>query len=608
MDSPRALAGAVSTALLILVLAASAATANARTVYVTNYDSGTVSALSIAADGSLTPVAGSPFAALPAAAGLAISPDGGTVLAQRNQNPGALTAFTAAGSGALTLKSGVAPPSGNFPSYSTIEPTGRFAYVSNTSGAIADRDISGFALAGANMPTSLGPPFDGAGINMAGVASSVDGRFVYAGTNAGSNNLLAYSVGAGGQLTALPGSPFNIGVNSAASIVVSPDGRFLFVGDVGADTIATAAISADGVPTPVGTPVGLGTGAEGPSNLALTPDGRRLYSANDDLSGRSISSFAVAADGTVTPIGSPLLLATAPRGIAVTPDGRRLYAALSTGGANVLGYSIGANGSLVALPGSPYTSGGDNANTGADQALAIAPDQGPRAAFTAKAKSRDSRTAAFDGAGSTDPDGTVAAYEWEFGDGKTASSTSPKVEHAYAKDGTYEAKLRVVDDEGCSALRIYTGQATLCNGGATALATVAVTVNAPPVVSNVTVAKKIKQGKLAGLTIKFRVSEAGTARVGIERKAAGRRVGGRCVKPKRANRSRPKCDRYKSALSRSVKVKAPGQVTLKLGKKAVKRLGPGGYQVAVRARDTGGKWSVERAYKKFKVAKPKPRR
>jgi DNA-binding beta-propeller fold protein YncE len=314
--------------------------------------------------------------------------------------------------------------------------------------------------------------------------------------------------------------------------VVSPNGRFLFIGDVGADMIVAVAISPAGVPTPVGTPVGLGAGAQAPANLALTPDGRRLYSANEEAPGRSISSFAIAADGTLSPIGSPLPLATAPRGIAVTPDGRRLYAALSTGGANVLGYSIGADGSLAALPGSPYTSGGDNTNTGADQALAIAPDQGPRAAFAAKQKSGKSRAVAFDGAGSSDPDGTVATYHWEFGDGRTATSTTPKVEHTYAQDGKYQAKLRVVDDEGCSALLIYTGQATLCNGGAAASTTVPVTVDTPPVVSNVSVKKKVKQGKLAGLTIKFRVSEAGTARVGIERKAAGRRVGGRCVKPK----------------------------------------------------------------------------
>jgi DNA-binding beta-propeller fold protein YncE len=606
MNSSRALVATLATALSAALLATFATAAGARTLYVANYASGTVSALSIAADGSLAPVAGSPFAAVAATAGLAVAPDGATLLAQRTQNPGALTAFTPAGSGALTLKSGVAPAAGNFPSYSTVEPTGRFAYVSNTSGLITDRDISGFALAGTSMPTSLGPPFDGAGINMAGIAASVDGRFVYAGTNAGTSNLLGYSVGAGGQLTPLPGSPFNVGANSAASVVVSPDGRFVFIGDVGADAIVTAAIAADGTPTPVGTPVALGVGAQAPANLALTPDGRRLYSANDEAPGRSISSFAVGADGTLSPIGSPLLLATAPRGIAVTPDGRRLYAALSGGGANVLGYSIGADGGLSSLPGSPYPSGGDNINTGADQALAIAPDQGPGASFTAKAKSSTSRRVTFDGAGSTDPDGKVAVYEWEFGDGKAATSTTPKVEHVYAKDGKYQAKLRVVDDEGCSATLIYTGQATLCNGGAAAVATVAVTVNTPPVVTIQSVRKRLAKGKLAGLTVRFRMSEAGTARVAIERKTAGRKVGQRCVKPKRSKRSKTRCARYVTVLSRSVKVKRAGRgVVAKIGKRAVKRLEPGSYRVAVKGRDTTGKWSAKPAYKKFKVAQPK---
>ncbi len=44
-------------------------------------------------------------------------------------------------------------------------------------------------------------------------------------------------------------------------------------------------------------------------------------------------------------------------------------------------------------------------------------------------------TASFDGSGSSDPDGAVAAYAWAFGDG--ATSTLVKPDHTYAAGGTY---------------------------------------------------------------------------------------------------------------------------------------------------------------------------
>jgi PKD repeat protein len=56
----------------------------------------------------------------------------------------------------------------------------------------------------------------------------------------------------------------------------------------------------------------------------------------------------------------------------------------------------------------------------------------------------------FDASGSTDSDGSVATYRWDFdGDGlvdrKTATAT---VTHAYADEGTYGASVTVVDDDG----------------------------------------------------------------------------------------------------------------------------------------------------------------
>jgi PKD repeat protein len=52
------------------------------------------------------------------------------------------------------------------------------------------------------------------------------------------------------------------------------------------------------------------------------------------------------------------------------------------------------------------------------------------------------------GAGSSDADGQVVAYDWDFGDGEQASGMA--VEHSYASLGNYAARLTVVDDDGAS--------------------------------------------------------------------------------------------------------------------------------------------------------------
>ena len=51
----------------------------------------------------------------------------------------------------------------------------------------------------------------------------------------------------------------------------------------------------------------------------------------------------------------------------------------------------------------------------------------------------------FDGSNSSDPDGTIVAYDWDFGDSSgQASAESPS--HIYADPGTYSVTLVVTDD------------------------------------------------------------------------------------------------------------------------------------------------------------------
>ena len=57
-------------------------------------------------------------------------------------------------------------------------------------------------------------------------------------------------------------------------------------------------------------------------------------------------------------------------------------------------------------------------------------------------------TISFDGSGSSDSDGKLIGYVWDFGDGTTATGVAPT--HAYAKPGVYTARLTVEDSSGTS--------------------------------------------------------------------------------------------------------------------------------------------------------------
>ncbi|MCE1189774.1 MAG: PKD domain-containing protein, partial [Ignavibacteria bacterium] len=76
-------------------------------------------------------------------------------------------------------------------------------------------------------------------------------------------------------------------------------------------------------------------------------------------------------------------------------------------------------------------------------------------------------TVYFDGKGSSDKDGFITAYDWDFGDGTTAAGVS--VSHPYEKPGTYIVTLKVTDNSATS-----TG---------TAISQLKITVNKQPYVS-----------------------------------------------------------------------------------------------------------------------------
>jgi Concanavalin A-like lectin/glucanases superfamily/PKD domain len=75
----------------------------------------------------------------------------------------------------------------------------------------------------------------------------------------------------------------------------------------------------------------------------------------------------------------------------------------------------------------------------------VVPNQPPTAAFTSSCTWLE---CTFDGSSSSDPDGTISSYAWDFGD--SASGSGQSVNHTFPSAGDFTVKLTVTDDDGDS--------------------------------------------------------------------------------------------------------------------------------------------------------------
>jgi YVTN family beta-propeller protein len=245
--------------------------------------------------------------------------------------------------------------------------------------------------------------------------------------------------------------------------------------------------------TRLGLPITVGREARA---IAITPDGTRAYVLN--AQDRTVSVIDIA---TQQVVGMPIPVGVGfPRDIAISPDGSRAYVPLG-GGDGITVIDTASNQVVATVP------AGSN-----HHGIVAAPNQGPSAAFTASAGPPGSATG-FDAGASSDSDGTVAAYTWDFGDGSSETGASPATSHVYAQPGTYTVRLTVTDNEGCSSTRVFTGQTVSCNGGGAATAEQSVTV-ADTDPADLKLAGKKRQKADAALELKASCDEPCTLSAG----------------------------------------------------------------------------------------------
>ena len=316
----------------------------------------TIGAFDRHADGTLTPEAGSPFAAGGAGTGAGMASQGalqlsadGRFLIAVDAGSSQISVLRIRPDGSLRLVShGVVSTGGALPD--SVAVFGDLVYVAN-SGAGAS-NYTGFRL----RPDGRLDAIPGSTVSLAGDAAPGDVLFNgtgtrLVGTEVGTSMIDSFTVGPDGLLTAAPGSPFPAqGAGPFGSEFRPTDPDQLFVSNAhngtGLGTVSAFADSSNGALTSIGASP-YANDQTAPCWVEISHDGQYLFAVN--TASGNLSSYRIAPDGELTLLGSTPVSAKGAGAVdaRLSPDGRYLYVDESAAGA-VATFAV-SGGSLAQL-------------------------------------------------------------------------------------------------------------------------------------------------------------------------------------------------------------------------------------------------------------------
>lgn len=335
--------------------------------FVSNSGSGTVSAFAVGTSGTLTPVAGSPFAAGAGAEFMAFD-SMHNLLFVSNQSAASLSVFSVnTTSGVLAAVPGSPFATGSRPTGVAVSPAMGLVFVGNQN----DSSVSVFSINSqtGSLTPAAGSPVTGIA-NPFGLAVNPAGALLFVNNfrddpTGGANAVSAFQIHAGGSLTAA-GSPFSTSSPAGLTTPVglATDGQQLFVGDHMAEAISTiqinastGALSATTLPSP-NTTTCTASCHNNPLRLAVDPADKFVFATN--VAAGTVSSFSIHSGFL-----SPVITANVgqhPFGVASDPSGSFLFVVNKVDN-SISGFSVDPNsGMLAPLPGFPF-SGSLNAPT-----------------------------------------------------------------------------------------------------------------------------------------------------------------------------------------------------------------------------------------------------
>ena len=364
-----------------------------------------------------------------------------------------------------------------------ITPDGRYAWVvDGIGGSVSVIDTKTKTVVQGPIAVGLAPR---------GIAITPNGGRAYV-TNSGDDTVTVLNTGT----YATVGDPIAVG-DEPDGVAVTPDGGTVFVAQRGGGIAVINANTAEVVDTI--------DDSLGPSRITIGPRGGRAFVTNH--ASDSVSAFS---PGGGSFLGSPIPVGTEPTGIAATPSGSFVYSAsaadgsltqIDTGIELPIGAPLdfpGATGVAITPDGLQgyVTDGGGSAVSVLDinrnvlsgavsvgdkpVAVAVVPNQGPTASFwVSPTQRRAKKRLTFHASGSTDSDGKITSYSWDFGDRGKAEGPQQTRAHSYRRKGIYYVTLKVTDNEGCSGETVYTGQTASCTGNPLSTVTVPIKVLNP---------------------------------------------------------------------------------------------------------------------------------